>query len=187
MAGGIVIDADTRVFRWSHPSTDLATTFRPDGKMRFVGEGWRRVGEPHREGPVRAARLFVSLHVGGALRWSPEDLVPIVTEVRTQQTQLPDPPFLVQPGYFTGRRDGAHWSEASVQVVVVHEPRITQADFRKAMVELAEVLCARLGHAEIVVQLQCDGLSKNTMGVAPVEGTEGQPGAAVCTVDGGVG
>lgn len=134
---------------WGHRATDL-------GAVYFELEN------------TLAARLFVGFSVANEPRWSLDDVILVVREVR--ERQAPDDPsasFIIQKGIYKYKATGQVVEEDGAQVVIIDTRGLSYEDFRREIVELGEEIVKRLEQELVVVEIQRDGLVVKTLGVGP--------------------
>jgi hypothetical protein len=162
--------ADPRRFSWSSPGGESRGRFVPNGRLVFHG----RKTNPrnwHEKGNIFAARLFVGLAVDRERAWEENDVVRIVKHVRQTQVGRPDASFVLQRGLYTQAigDEQVVIDEPSVQVIILNLPDFNAArkKFTKQMVKLAEALARELKQREVIVEIQKNGISQETIGVGP--------------------
>lgn len=135
--------------------------FYPQGKLTVIDNPpiWK-------EARPWAARLIVGFNVGRRPRWKLADLLPIVKRVRTRQSGDPAATFLAQKGIYKHARSGLVVTENGAQVFIIAH-RTTPAIFRRQMIALAETIARELRQAEVVLELQHGGITREVMGIAP--------------------
>lgn len=154
------IQADTRAHQWSSYN-GRSCTFWPNGKLYIVGE-------EAQENPkvTWAARLFVGLNVGGKPKWKIDDVVKVVRRIRTAQGHSPNLSFIAQKGIFRSSDTGKVVEEDSVQIIIIGSGE-SKAEFGEDMLLLAEEIASALKQEKVVVEIQRNGISVETYGVAP--------------------
>lgn len=162
----MIIPANLRTHYWRAPHGPAS--FEPNGKIIIDGEA----AEKNREGwtsskPMRAARIFVGLNVGGTPRWELGNVLKIVRRVREEQTSRPGASLIAQMGIYTSRKTGAIVDEESVQVVILNDDFAKARVFDAQMLALAEALARELEQEEVIVEIQVGGVSRRTFGVVP--------------------
>jgi hypothetical protein len=177
-----IIPIDIGFASWGGPN---AGSFRPNGKLHFHGDrsAWDKVrflsDNPIRHGgktggknkDVWAARLFVGLNIGPTPRWSADDVIKIVRDVRMDQVGQADASFITQRGLYTqmigGRPDIVE--EDSIQVMISNLPHwgVGKGKFKKQMIELAETVAAKLGQDTVILEIQKNGLVKFSWTIEP--------------------
>jgi hypothetical protein len=167
----VSIPADTRRFAWRGRSGDSGS-FEPNGRLGLVGErpnlrenrtGWSS------KTPIYAARIFVGFNVGPKARWTMDDVVRLVKKTRTKQVGSPDATFLYQRGLYTSKKDDSVVDERGAQIIILNLSGAPLRAFRTQMLDLAEELATKLRQEEVILELQRGGISKETIGVTPVE------------------
>lgn len=156
------INANTGSHAWTGGS------FRPNGRLIFVGTEYKANPRTWGSKNTLAARLFIGLNVGGEPRWSVDHVTKTVTEVRAEQGRRPDSSFIVQRGIYTSRSSGEVIHEDSVQVILIDVDSLKRPVFTQEIETLAETLARELKQEEIVVEIQRNGMALETFGVAPV-------------------
>jgi len=161
-----VILADNRPASWSEP--DGWGSFRPNGPLSRSGyvpnpAAWTT------DKPVWAARLFVGFKVGKKQKYKMKDLVPIVQRVRKQQTGNPGSSFISQRGLYKHERTGEVIDEKGAQVIIINTPdmKTGKKKFIEQMIELAEEIASSLKQELVIVEIQRNGISQQTIGVTP--------------------
>ena len=163
---------------WGGPN---AGQFRPNGPLTYHGDPstWDRATflknpvlhggktEGKKKG-LWSARIFVGLNVGGAPRWTPDDVVKLVLEVRVAQVGRPDASFIVQRGLYSQGPDVI--DETSVQVAIMNLPywNVSKDAFKEQMVELADRLAEELDQESVILEIQKNGLLKFSWTIGPV-------------------
>jgi hypothetical protein len=158
--------ANPGYFTWSAPKPYSGGSFRPHGQL-----GRRGPYQNPREWSstdTLSARLVVGFNVGEHDAWSMDDLIPIVEEVRRRQVGDPSSTFLYQKGVYQ-HRDGSGRTvhEDGAQVIIIDPSGIDRELFEEQMVELAEIIAARLAQETVIVDIQKNGISQLTIGVKP--------------------
>lgn len=115
-----------------------------------------------------SARLFVGFSVGSEPRWSIDDLIEIVKDVReVQSPEDPSGTFLAQKGIYKYRSTGKTVEEDGGQVIIIDTQGLEQPVFEDQMVDLAEEIAARLEQEMVVIEIQRRGIVERTIGVMP--------------------
>jgi hypothetical protein len=117
-----------------------------------------------------SGRIIVGFNVGLTPRWTINDLIPIVREVRMQQTSDPGATFLLQQGLYRhseGKLKGKIAEETGAQVIIINLSGASQREFEDQMVQLAEIIAARLHQETVIVDIQVNGIIKKTHVVKP--------------------
>ena len=158
--------------------------FIPAGPLYYVGD-LRSVDVRSRSNPIlrdsegrevrhpagASARLMVGFNVQGTTRWTLDDLIPIVEEVRNRQTRTPDATFLLTRGlyrYTAGPREGqVERGEPGAQVIIIDVDGLTHKQFEDEMVELAEIIAARFDQEKVYVEMLRAGQPHETVAVVP--------------------
>ncbi len=177
MQQSIVVPACTARFSWRR-STEYGY-FEPNGRLTITRGGTAALRpNPKRWGgtsPIYAARLFVGFNVDDRPRWEMDDVVAIVRRMREQQVGNPSSTFLYQRGIYAHQKAaGAERlvaDEEGAQIIILNLPElgVSVRDFRAQMIELAEAIAEQLEQEEVIVEIQRGGISKETMGVGPVQ------------------
>lgn len=144
-------------------------TFQPTGPVLHVGHHGGEAPKLQRnpfefdEEPLDSARLFVGLSVGTEPRWTSEEVIDTVTEIRTRQTGRADASFILQQGIFESLPD------KSVQVVILNVPELNTSYpvFRQQMGELAEGLAQRFEQKLVLGEIQRDGVRISGISATP--------------------
>lgn len=115
-----------------------------------------------------AARLFVGFNVGAEPRYSVDDLIPIVRRIRGRQTRgkAPDATFLLQKGIYKSRRGKQIVEEDGAQVVIIDTVGVDPEKFENQMLVLAAEIASRLWQEAVIVEIQKNGITQKTIGVA---------------------
>jgi len=117
-----------------------------------------------------SGRLIVGFNVGLTPRWTINDLIPIVREVRMQQVADPSASFLLQQGLYRhkkGKYAGEVVDENGAQVIIIDLSGATIREFEAQMVQLGEIVAARLQQETVIVDIQVNGIVKKTHVVKP--------------------
>jgi hypothetical protein len=150
------------LFHWSHPRS--AGSFRPHGKLHHVGA----IANPSRWLSQRtlAARLIVGFNVGNVPTWTLDDLVKLVRRVREEQSGNPACSFVAQKGVYR-HKDPPHEVvvEDGAQVLIINEDELSDADFTRAMIALGEEICRVMKQESIILEIQVNGMTQETMGI----------------------
>lgn len=152
--------------RWAGPRPG---EFRPAGNLSRHGTA--RNPATWSSTDTLSGRLFVGFNVGAEPRWSVEDLIPIVLSVRERQTGDPSATFMTQRGIYKHHDpDAGVVVEDGAQVIIFHGggPDDQEA-FEDQLVELAEVIGAKLQQESVIVEVQRNGIAQRVMGVEPDE------------------
>lgn len=155
----MLIKCNPSTHHWQYGS------FRPGGKI--VHTGSRENPETWSSKSTLAARIFVGFKVGGKVRWKMADLVKIVRAVRTQQSGDPSSTFLAQTGIYKHSESGVVVTEPGAQVILLDSHGATRRQWEEQILELAEIIAEKLKQESVVVEIQRNGLSLKTFGVAP--------------------
>lgn len=152
---------------WSGPN---AGSFNPYGKLDIISYGgpgtlgaaaWESANS-------RAARLFVGFSVGQQPRYSMDDLIPIVRDVRLLQAPAdPSASFVAQQGIYRYKHDGDIVEEDGAQVIIIAPAGTAGSQFKAEMIALGEEIARKLHQELIVLELQHNGLIEVTIGVVP--------------------
>lgn len=161
----MIFQCDPRPFYHNKASI----SFRPKGKLMLIG-GDSLEENPERwaeEAPMWAARLFVGFNVGNRPVWTVDDLVKLVRSVRERQGRVADASFLIQKGIYTSQKTGEVVEEDGAQVIILNLAGVPKNEFRKEVIELAEVIAQVFEQELVIAELQEAGISKETIGVVP--------------------
>jgi len=174
-----VIQAEMRRASWGGPNPG---GFTPNPTSKIVWSGPRHAFDIHRNPVVAtkgktkktaAVRFFIGFAVGGVERWTMDDLIRIVREIRDEQMEHPDATFVAQTGVYSYKEAGKHSdtvvTENGAQLIIVNmnEWGVRKKKFYKQMQELGEELCHRLEQELIFAEWQINGLIKETWRVTP--------------------
>ena len=160
---GMHIPADIGNFRHSRAS------FYANGPRKVVGSNpikWQ-------DDETWAARFFVGLDVkvnGESVpRYSLEDVLEFVVDVRNEQGADPSSSYIAQRGVFRHCPDKDSQCvvarEHSVQVVIIAPTGETPKQFRQNMLQLAEALAVQFEQEEVILQVQKNGIQEQVYGV----------------------
>lgn len=157
---------DPRPLRWNPPGK-RTHSFRGTGRLARHGAEYARNPTVHWESRrTISARLIVGFNIGTDPVWTVDDLIPIVDRYLEKTFGDPSSTFVSQKGIYQ-HRDGSGQvvHEDGAQVFIIAPSDISETDFEKAMVELAEIICKKLEQETVVVEIQINGISQHTMGV----------------------
>jgi hypothetical protein len=165
----VTVPADLRAFAWRSPDGSSHGSFRPNGKHYLYAGDAEYEPNAHAwktKRPADAARLFVGFNVGDTARWTLDDLVAIVSRIRTEKHKArPDASFVAQRGVYTHKRSGKVIEEPGAQVIVIDVDGVGSAKFEKQMEDLAATIAKELQQEEVILELQRGGLHVSTAGV----------------------
>jgi hypothetical protein len=155
------------LFFWNPPHPYSPGSFRPQGKMQAHGDisltrnprGWGSKD-------TLAARIIVGFSVRSTPTYSLDDLVELVAHVRQRQAGNPSASFVAQRGIYQ-HHDGETVTEDGAQVFIINMQKLTDEEFTAQMVELAETICRDMEQEEVIVEIQKNGISQETIGVIP--------------------
>lgn len=140
-------------------------SFHPGGTLR--SHGARHNPAEQIKGKTISARLFVGLSVKNKPKWTPKNVIDIVSAVRTKQIHDPSASFLSQTGVYQ-HQDGKHVvKERSVQVIVIDTHGTPQKAFENQMTAMAETIARRLKQESVIVDVQVNGVSRSVWWVTP--------------------
>ncbi len=153
------------VFHWNHPKS--SGTFRPQGRMVLYGSE-PLVRNPRGWGSKQtvSARIIVGFSVRSVPTYTLDDLIAIVERVRQTQAKNPSASFVAQRGIYQ-HHDGTTVTEDGAQVFIINLQKITDEEFTEQMVELAETIASEMKQEEVIVEIQINGISQETIGVVP--------------------
>ena len=157
------------VIHWNPPRPHRSGTFRPQGRFVVHGHNPDLVRNPRGWGSKRtlAARLIVGFSVGQVPTYSIDDLISIVERVRMEQTGNPSASFVAQRGIYQHHDGKTIVHEDGAQVFVINLSDLTDEEFTDQMVYLAEVIASEMRQEEVIVEIQVNGISQETIGVIP--------------------
>lgn len=118
------------------------------------------------EKAVWSARVIVGFARRGKKPATMNMLVRIVKRVRTQQTGDPSATFLTQRGLYRHNDTGEIVDEPGAQVVLIDTHDTPPRTFEKHAEEIAETIARELEQAEVIVEIQKNGVSQSVFGVA---------------------
>jgi hypothetical protein len=113
------------------------------------------------------ARLFVGFNVGEKPKYTMDDIVALVMRKRVP---IPDASFVSQRGIYTSQITGQVVQEEGAQVIIILGATVTRAvvaAFEDEMVALAETICHDMQQEMVIVELQRNGVVKQTIWVTP--------------------
>lgn len=145
------------------------------GRAHWNGpRGWFIPEGPiHRYGPDKnplsfeskvtwAARMFVGLNIGDDEALDINDVVEAF-----EKNYRGGASFVAQMGRWPSK-GGKIITEKSVQVIVINDKEgVTAQEFRGDMIDVAERMALELQQESIVLELQRNGVVKETLGVVP--------------------
>ena len=145
-------------------------TFRPDGPIYHNGAPEVLDGVKKRMKRVVGVRMFVGFNVGDTPRWSINDLVEVVRTVRLTQGADASATILAQRGIYQhkGGTD-ALITEEGAQVIILNLDGTAMDTFVDQMVALAEQICVRMYQSEVLVEIQVNGVVRETLTVVAGE------------------
>jgi len=142
--------------------------FHPKGSVYKHGDGRAELGAiKFRSQEAIAARIFVGFNVGGTPCWTIENLIDLVMRMRLLQGANPSATLLAQKGIYqhtTGSRqvvieDGAQ--------VIIFMGGTSLAAFTDEMIALATEIASVLQQELVIVEIQRNGVTQETIGVTP--------------------
>lgn len=114
-----------------------------------------------------SARVIVGFKRRGKKPATMNQLVRVVRQVRTKQAGNPSSSFLFQRGIYRHSDSGEIVDEPGAQVLIINTFGATPKEFERQITELAEVIADKLDQAEVIVEIQRNGVSKHVFGVGP--------------------
>ena len=154
--------------------------FRPYGKLQYHGNPEQLFRELRQQNPAQrsrrvsaGARIIVGFNVGKKPRWSMDDLIKIVREVRIRQVGQPDATFVAQTGMYTHHgvtaKKGVVVTEDGAQVLIKNLPHLNtdESEFQEQMIELTEIIATKLKQEIVIVDYQERGISVEEWVVSP--------------------
>lgn len=115
--------------------------------------------------PPYAARLLVGFSVGHVATYDMMDLVRLVRSVRKEQLGTVDSSFVYQKGIFT-HSDGTQVVEDAAQVIILNlSEDVSLTEFRRQMLELAEVIRESMQQEMVILEIQKGGRVLVTYGI----------------------
>ena len=159
------IPANPATFFWTAPHPHHGGCFRPNGKMLHFGAHQNPSAWSSKI--TLAARIVVGFNVGAEPKYTMEDLIPIVEEVRKRQVGDPSSTFIAQKGIYQHMDGETIVHEDGAQILIIDIRNSKRPKFEKQMVELAEVIAQRLEQEQVIVEIQKNGISQVTMGISP--------------------
>lgn len=154
------------LFHWNPPHPHPGGSFRPHGPMQQYGEIAVRNPKGWGSRKTLAARLIVGFSVRSKPTYKLDDLVAIVERVRREQADNPSASFVAQRGIYQ-HHDGETVTEDGAQVFIINLSNLSPDEFTAQMVELAEVIAREMQQEEVIVEIQENGISQETIGVVP--------------------
>ncbi len=154
---------------WSGP---FGGWFRPEGQLGVVNDDGRLFGldatRRWTSADTLSARIIVGFNVGDRPRWSIDDLIPLVQEIRMEQTGDPSASFLAQRGIYqhSDPRRGVV-TEDSAQIIIIDTHGLSEGVFEEQMIELAGDIAERLKQEEVIVEIQRNGVTQRVHGIGP--------------------
>jgi hypothetical protein len=150
-------------------------TFVPRGPLHWFRRPRRSAGSPAGSpvfdmaevGPVLSARLFVGLSVGKKKTWTVKDVQRIVVRVRQAQTSLGNSTIVAQDGTYRETFEDELIFEKSLQVIIFNEENFSREKFVRDMKSLAETLQSELKQNKVILEIQEDGIRKQTSFAVP--------------------
>jgi len=140
----------------------LVGWFRPTGALRPNRAAWTS------EEPVQVARIFVGFNVGDEPRWTMQELVGMVREIRHEQHRDPGASFVAQKGLYAHKGDdGMIVQEDGAQILVMNLAGVPERAFERDIEQLASKLALEMRQEEVIVDFQKADVSYKTMGVVP--------------------
>ena len=133
-------------------------TFTPTGAMRPNKVAWTSA-------PVFAARLFVGFKVGDDVKWTMDELVSMVRQVRGEQEADPGSSFVAQRGVYKDQDTGKVIDEPGAQVIILELSNMSAEKFEEQMIQLGEHLRYEMKQKEVIVELQHGGSVYKTLGI----------------------
>jgi len=141
-------------------------TFRPDGPIFHSGAPEALDGVKKRVKRVVGVRMFIGFNVGATPRWSIDDLVEVVRSVRLAQGADASASILAQRGIYQHKSGGGPLvTEEGAQVIVLNLDGTAMDVFEDQMVALAEQICLRMSQDEVIVEIQVNGVVRETLTV----------------------
>jgi hypothetical protein len=136
--------------------------------LRQIGQitetSYRRNPEAWDTKTTLAARIFVGFNVGDTPTYKLDDLVKVTSKIRLEQGK-PNASFLAQKGIYQHKDGTGIVTEDSGQIIIIDVWSTPKKAFRAEMIELAETIARRMHQEEVVVELQKNGVTQETIGV----------------------
>jgi len=168
-----IVPADTRAVSWPTRDGKARNAFHPGGKKYW--KHFRPNRTEWRTKDVWAARLFVGFNVGETPVYTIQDLMDVVREVRQKQVGDPSSSFVTQKGLYLHRDTGQLVKEPGAQVIIINLSS-TPEQFEKEMIALAEEIAERLNQEEVILEMQHNGISQETLGISSVREEDEEDG-----------
>ena len=157
------VDADPRTFHWHSPE-GVSGVFRPQPGQRRIGPV---PGPWTKNRAVLAARVVVALPDHNGRQRTVEDVIAVASAALAVQDHLALSDCIVYPGSWETWRKGCtdEVGMEGAQVILVPPGSSSKKVFHREIVKFAEAIAAGLGLAEVVVEIQRNGLAQETLGV----------------------
>lgn len=143
-----------------------AIRFRPKGKV-ICHDDEATAGEATRTRYGKggfSARIFVGLNVGEEGKYTVDDVVKAIVEIRKEQGAGPDASILTQKGIYEDKKSRTI-IEDSVQIIIIDLAGLDQEVFTEQMLDLAETMLDRFEQETVIVEIQKRGVVTDVYGV----------------------
>ena len=137
-------------------------SFRPYGPLIHFGVH----SNPWQTSKVTwTARFFVGFNVGGQPKYTMDDLIALVSRSHAP----PDATYIAQHGVFTSPTTREVVQEEGAQVIIIlgsaGATPVRVSTFEKKMGELAETICRAMQQEVVIVEIQRNGVVKQSLWV----------------------
>lgn len=156
---------DNRPITWQDKRS--AGYFQPHGDFERHGSLQENPRTWSGQKAVWSARVIVGFKRRGKKPATLNMLVRIVKRVRTQQIGDPSSSFLTQRGLYRHNDTGEIVDEPGAQVVLIDTHNTPPKVFEQQAEQLAEIIARELDQAEVIVEIQKNGVSQSVFGVGP--------------------
>lgn len=96
-----------------------------------------------------------------------DDVVKIVRSIRTKQSGDPSSTFVAQRGIYKHSDSDMVVDEPGAQIILIDSHGTKMREWRHEMMELAEDIAKKLQQESVVLEIQKNGQSVETIGVGP--------------------
>jgi hypothetical protein len=156
-----------QALHWNPPRPNRAGSFYPTGRLTQHGKPYVRNPRGWSATKTLSARVVVGFNVGTDPTYTMEDLIPIVRRIREEQIGNPSSTYVAQKGIYKHHGNGPTVEEDGAQVFIINTDGATMEEFVDQMEVMAEEIASELQQEEVILEIQENGISLETMGVVP--------------------
>lgn len=113
-----------------------------------------------------SASFLVGLNVGEEAKYTVDDVVQTIIEIRKQQGAGPDASVLSQRGIYEDKKSRTI-VEDSVRIIIIDLAGLPKNEFVEQMLKLAEHLLEKFEQESVIVEIQRRGVVVDVYGITP--------------------